>query len=109
MPTKAATAVPTPSMGRDPASTSSTYTPGDRYCGMRLPPPWGLRPACCQVGSSATSLGPVIGVARAARRGTGLRRPGLLVGLVVVVDLDGSADGQAVESGVTTQAARLVA
>ena len=29
-PTKAATAVPTPSIGRAPASTSSTYTPGVR-------------------------------------------------------------------------------
>ncbi len=37
-PTKAATAVPTPSMGRDPLSTSSTYTPGDRYVGMLSPP-----------------------------------------------------------------------
>ncbi|MDQ0776167.1 hypothetical protein QF026_004633 [Streptomyces aurantiacus] len=29
-PTKAATDVPTPSMGREPLATSSTYTPGDR-------------------------------------------------------------------------------
>src|SRR5207245_8484024 len=39
-PTKAATAVPTPSIGREPASTSSTYTPGDRYCGMRPSSTW---------------------------------------------------------------------
>src|SRR4051794_29905448 len=32
-PTNAATAVPTPSMGRDPLSTSSTKTPGERYVG----------------------------------------------------------------------------
>src|SRR6187549_1382659 len=41
-PTKAATAVPTPSMGLDPRSTSSTYTPGDRYVGMC--PPFLLAP-----------------------------------------------------------------
>src|SRR2546423_7683368 len=93
MPTKAATAVPTPSMGRDPASTSSTYTPGDRYCGMRLPPPWGLCPACCQEGSSATSPGPVIGVAHGARSGTGSLFGGLVLGLVVV--LDGAGDRHA--------------
>ncbi len=29
-PTKAATEVPTPSIGREPLATSSTYTPGDR-------------------------------------------------------------------------------
>jgi hypothetical protein len=30
MPMNAAVAVPTPSIGREPAWTSSTYTPGDR-------------------------------------------------------------------------------
>jgi hypothetical protein len=29
-PTNAVTAVPTPSIGRDPLGASSTYTPGDR-------------------------------------------------------------------------------
>ena len=33
-PTKAAVAVPTPSMGFGPASTSWIYTPGDKYSGM---------------------------------------------------------------------------
>src|SRR5215471_18731114 len=36
-PTKAATAVPTPSIGAEPAGFSSTKTPGDRYVGMRPP------------------------------------------------------------------------
>src|SRR5262245_12606108 len=34
MPTNAATAVPTPSIGLDPLGISSTYTPGDRYVGI---------------------------------------------------------------------------
>src|SRR5690349_22185395 len=42
-PTKAATAVPTPSIGREPDSTSSTYTPGDRYVGI-VPPAFWLCP-----------------------------------------------------------------
>ncbi len=36
-PTNAATAVPTPSIGRAPDCTSSTYTPGVRYVGMLAP------------------------------------------------------------------------
>ena len=35
-PTKAAIAVPTPSMGRAPVLTSSMYTPGDRYSGIAM-------------------------------------------------------------------------
>src|SRR5262245_54242401 len=41
-PTNAAMAVPTPSIGRVPLGTSSTYTPGDRYSGIRPPHRIGL-------------------------------------------------------------------
>src|SRR5215467_698878 len=38
-PTKAAIAVPTPSIGRGPLLTSSIYTPGDKYSAMMVTPP----------------------------------------------------------------------
>src|SRR2546421_12276626 len=63
-PTNAATAVPTPSMGLDPRSTSSTYTPGDRYVGMG--PPFPLAPH--RVGEEAWSQLRQIRLAMVERR-----------------------------------------